>query len=114
MPETAEATCKVVPVALEDAAHLGLREEDVAELLSLLRRDPLPPGETGRTMTCTWRDHVARYAVHVDRQGIVVYLLRINPPAAGPEARVRLAEGSRRLSLDVIRSALVRILTGGI
>lgn len=110
MPELATVRYKLVPVVLEDAAHLYLDETDIAQLLFLLMRDPDCGEDDGNgRLTFQWRGLPVVYRVHIDGEAIVVYVMRIR--AAEPDAGImeRSAGVVRALALDVIKARLAAL-----
>jgi hypothetical protein len=105
---------KITTTALQDAAHRGLDEADMAALGAQLVRDPTC-GRFSRNQTYRydWRDVTAKYAVRFrEDDEIVVYLLRLTERRKRPKDLKQVKSFARDLSLAVIRKKLEELLDG--
>lgn len=110
-----EVRLKITTTALQDAAHLGLVEADLATLGAQLIRDPTC-GRFSRNQTyrLEWRDVTVKYVVRFrEDDGIVVYLLRLTERRKRPKDLKQVKDFARDLSLAVIRKKLEDLLDGG-
>lgn len=105
----------ILPVVLdEDAPHLHLDEEDLAQVVALLLRDPTAGIATEKDLIrFRWRGHDVYHRFHIGADGITVYLFRIKPAPRSPSRLSELAPAAGRLSEAVIREKVLRLLESG-
>lgn len=102
----------ILPVVLdEDAPNLHLDEEDVAQIVTLLLRDPTAGVESAKNLIrFRWRGCDVYHRFHIGEAGIRVYLFRIKPAQRPPDKLSALVPAVRRLSEAVIREKVTRLL----
>lgn len=113
MIELADVKYKVVPVAMEDAMHLYLSEDHIAQIVMLLRRDPAQGrlGKNGFRHT-EWRQFRVQFSTHFGSQ-ITVYLLRIKPGRKKPSKLAEVLPYAKELSIDIVKSKVKDLIEGG-
>lgn len=85
MPARTEVAYRILPVALADAAHLGLGAQDVAAILRRLMRDPTAGEATGKgRLRLGWHQFDVIYDVHLGADLITLYLFRIRDAGRRP------------------------------
>jgi glycyl-tRNA synthetase alpha subunit len=114
MVDVTEIACKCTRVALQDAAHLYLSEDHVAQMIMLLRRDPAQ-GRVGRNgfRQTTFYQFQVQFEVHFGADRITVYLLRIKPTPKKPGTLIEVLGVVKELSMDVLKSKVKRLIDGG-
>lgn len=114
MVDVTEIVCKCTHVALEDAAHLYMSEDHVAQIIMLLRRDPAQ-GRMGRNgfRQTTFYQFRVQFEVHFDAERITVYLLRIKPAPKAPGKLIEVLPYVRDLSMDLLKSKVRALIEGG-
>lgn len=114
MVDVTEIVCKCTRVALEDAAHLYLSEDHVAQMIMLLRRDPAQGrvGKNGFRQTAFYQFQV-QFEVHFGADRITVYLLRIKPARRKPRKLIEVLPIARDLAMDVLKSRVRALIEGG-
>ncbi|TCO72477.1 hypothetical protein [Rhodovulum euryhalinum] len=102
----------ILPVVLdEDAPHLHLDEGDIAQIVTLLLRDPTAGVETAKGLIrFRWRGHDVYHRFHIGDDGIRVYLFRIKPAPRPPNRLAALAPAAGRMSEALIRDKVNRLL----
>lgn len=102
----------ILPVVLdEDAPNLALDEEDLAQIVTLLLRDPTAGVESAKDLIrFRWRDFDVYHRFHIGEEGIRVYLFRIKPAPRPPSRLTALGPAAGRLSEAVIRERVNRLL----
>ncbi|AHD10135.1 hypothetical protein [Phaeobacter gallaeciensis] len=105
---------RITPVAIEDAIHAYLDEDELARLIATLVRDPTIGRKTGEDY-----DHIAgdlrlRYRIHQASPDLMmVYVLRIYRRQQDARLSGLMAQGARavgNLALDVVKSRIKALL----
>ena len=103
----------MMPVALEDAAHLYLSEDEVARIAALLARDP----SSGRKGQCYWSkvfgEVTARYTWELTGGELEVYLLRLVRSRRRPRDLSEAQDVAKRLVVSVIQKKVNDLLEAG-
>lgn len=106
---------KITLTSRQDAAHLGLTEDDLAGIGAALIRDPT----RGRflknqTYRFDWRHVTVKYVLRFkESDEIVVYILRISERRKTPRNLKEAKSFARDLSLGVIRKKIEDLLGPG-
>lgn len=109
-----EIRLKITQVALQDAAHLALDEDDLAALGAALVRDPTKGRKDANGHhLLNWRDVTVKYMVTVAaNDDIVVHLMRLTPRRR--PRNLKEAEGVvRDIALGVIKRRIADLLDDG-
>jgi hypothetical protein len=105
---------RITQVALQDAAHLNLGEDDLAMLTAALVRNPT----TGRkdragNLMRDWKGVTAKFQTHFAPDAITVYVLRLLPRESGPKGIAGAGKFMRDVAVGLVRSRVDGILGKG-
>jgi hypothetical protein len=105
---------RITQVALQDAAHLNLREDDLAMLTATLVRNPTTGRRDGNgNYMRDWKGVTAKFQTHFAPEAITVYVLRIVPRDAPPKGVAGAGKFVRDVAVGLVRSQVDRILGKG-
>jgi hypothetical protein len=108
---------RITQVAIEDAIHAYLDEDELARLIATLVRDPTIGRKTDEDYHHHSGDLVLRYRLYqASPDLLLVYILRLHrrTPASGLGGR--MADGAklvRDIAVDVVNSRIVSLLKEG-
>lgn len=102
-----------MPVALEDAAHLSMTEDDLARLMARLTRDPSSGRKGERYWSKVFGDVTARYQWELTGGSLEVYLLRLVPRRAPPRNFAEARRIAKQLAVGVVQKKLNDLLEAG-
>lgn len=107
---------KITLTSRQDAAHLGLTEDDLAEIGAALIRDPTRGRfSKNHTYRFDWRHVTVKYVLRFkENDEIVVYILRIQERRNAPRNLNEAKSFARDLSLGVIRKKIEGLLDSGV
>lgn len=105
---------RITRIALLDAAHLEMSEDDLAMLTAALVRNPT----TGRrdasgNLLRDWKRVTARFQTHFSHDAITVYVLRLLPRTPSRAGIPGAARFVRDVAVGLVRSKVDRILRDG-
>ena len=103
---------KFVPIAIEDALHLYLTEEDLARIIATLLRDPTQGKEVKRKgcLAVEWREFDIWHNVHYAPDRLTVHILRIKRSRRRSQTLREVPKVAGRLAEAVIRRKLLDFL----
>lgn len=101
-----------MPVALEDAAHLGLSEDEVARKLAIVVRDPAGGTKGQRYWSRNVGAVTLRYGWELAGGELEVYLLRIVEKSRPPRNFAEARDVAKRLIVGTIQKKLNDALAG--
>ncbi|ATG42974.1 hypothetical protein L0Z65_08070 [Phaeobacter sp. BS52] len=105
---------RITPVAIEDAIHAYLDEDELARLIATLVRDPTIGRKTDEDYHHVAGDLTLRYRIHQASPDLMmVYVLRIHRRQRDPRLSGLMAQGARavgNLALDVVKSRIKALL----
>lgn len=110
--EILEVRLRITSTALKDAAYRDLSDDDLAQLIVLLIRDPtVGRAGAGGLHRLDWRNCVAKYRVYDASQDLlIVQLLRILPKEPLPRDLSGTIRLGREIAVDLIKAKVRKLL----
>ncbi|QBF31561.1 hypothetical protein [Thalassococcus sp. S3] len=106
-----QVECRPTRTALEDAAHLGLTEDELAQLIVLIVRDPTVGRKEGDWYRYVSRLCEAKYMLYqASEELLVVHLLRLMPLKKPPKDFSGVARIGRDIVVGVLRQKITELL----
>ncbi|EKE45128.1 hypothetical protein OCGS_0823 [Oceaniovalibus guishaninsula JLT2003] len=103
--------CVASPTVYADAAHRGMSEEDLADLIVRLIWDPSAGRRDGDGfLWLEWRGVRAKYALNETGGDVTILLYRLHPVEAPVADRSRAVAFVKELSVGILRDWIKRKL----
>ena len=110
--EILDVKLRITSTALKDAAYRELTEDDLAQLVVLLIRDPTAGRAlAGGIYRLDWRGCVAKYRFYdASEELLIVQLLRILPKDPLPRDLSGMVTLVREIAVDLIKAKVRKLL----
>jgi hypothetical protein len=101
-------------IVLEDCAHLGLSEGELAQTIAHIARDPTQgtPVGNGLRYLFEWRQFEVMYMTVLTENAVLAVITRIKQRDRAPHALTGVSKAGRRLIREVIEKKIKDILGG--